>query len=178
MKYIKTTEKVTVENYPYGYVQKTTAFYSIEHVEGKGFRTVFQNINPKTGALNAPKKSVYYKVAVLKQEDDGKVRTHALDFYGDEGLVKDMKFMADNFELFTLEQIKSIALNIISVLRANIYAKVSDQTKLLPFFDSAMKNMVAIAKTGDNLFGNVKYDIEGIKSLEVEGYNPFTVTSH
>lgn len=180
MKYIKTTEKVTVDNYPYGYTLKTTAFYSVEFVKGKGFRTVFQTINPKTGKLNAPKKSTYSPVRILK-EIDGKISTHSLDFYGDEGMVKDLKFLGDNYDLFTKDEIKSIALNVIAQLRANIYAKVvytnSNQEKLLPLFDSAMETMVEIAKTGDNLFGNISYDIEAIKALEAKDYNPFTVTS-
>lgn len=179
MKYIKTTEKVSVDNYPYGYTLKTTAFYSVEHVKGKGFRTVFQTINPKTGKLNAPKKSTYSPVYVLKEDDDGKIKSHSLDFYGDEGMVKDIKFLADHYDLFTKDEIKSIALHIIMVSKASIYGKVvytnSDQTKLLALFDSLITTMVKIANTGDNLFGEVVYDIPAIKSLEVAGYNPFTV---
>jgi hypothetical protein len=30
MNYLKTTEKKAVENYPYGYTQKTTAFFSLD----------------------------------------------------------------------------------------------------------------------------------------------------
>lgn len=180
MKYIKTTEKVAVENYPYGYTLKTTAFYNVEFVKGKGFRTVFQTINPKTGKLNAPKKSTYSPVSILK-EIDGKISTHPLGFYGDEGMVKDLKFLGDNFDLFTKEEIQSIALNVINLLKANIYAKVvytnSDQAKLLPLFDSAVTTMVEIAKTGENLFDKIVYDIPAIKALEVKDYNPFTVTS-
>lgn len=177
MKYIKTTEKVAVENYPYGYTLKTTAFYSIES-NNKGFRTVFQTINPKNGKLNAPKKSTYSPVRVLK-EVDGKIGSHTLDFYGDEGLVKDIKFLEENFDLFTRDEIKSIAVHIIALSKASIYAKVvytnSNQDKLLPLFDSLIKTLVKIANTGDNLFGEIVYDIPAIKALEVAGYNPFTV---
>jgi len=61
---IKTNEKVEVANYPYGYTLKTTLFDTIEFNAKKGYRHVTQTINPKTGKLNAPKKSTYYAFTV------------------------------------------------------------------------------------------------------------------
>lgn len=54
----KTDEKITVENYPYGRLQ-CKATFSLEFKEAKGYRTVRQTINPKTGRINNPKKSTY-----------------------------------------------------------------------------------------------------------------------
>lgn len=179
MDYIKTTEKIEVKDYPYGFRLRTTAFYSIEHKPGKGFRSVFQTINPKNGKLNKPKFSTYYPVMVLFRNDEGHIKTSCRDFYGDEGMVRDLKWLSENYELFTKDQIKSIAVTIIAILKASVYAKVvythSDQTKLLELFDSAVTTMVEIAKTGDNLFGSVTYDIPAIKALEQKDFNPFKV---
>jgi len=181
MNYLKTTEKIAVENYPYGYTQKTTAYFSVEHANGKGFRSVFQTINPKTGALNKPKKSVYSPVRILKNED-GKITTHTLDFYGNEGQTKDIKFMEENFDLFTTKEIQSIAVNLLAITKGNVMAKViymnSDKNKLLPLYEKAIKALVEIANTGKNLFSEVTFDFEAIDALEDKNFKPFKVTSY
>lgn len=48
----------TAESYPYGRL-RTQAFFSIEFHPKKGFRSVFQTIDPKNGRVNKPKKSTY-----------------------------------------------------------------------------------------------------------------------
>ncbi len=179
--YLKTTEKATVENYPYGFRLKTTAFYSIEHKKGKGFRSVFQTINPKTGKLNKPKCSTYSPVKVLK-EVDGRIGTYSLDFYGNEGIEKDVQFMFEHFDLFTPAQNEDIARHIMMVLKVDIAAKAtycgSDVKKLFPLYDPAMNTLVEIAKTGKNLFDKVKIDFEAVKALEIKDFKPFKVTSY
>jgi hypothetical protein len=56
--YYHTTKKAIVDSYPYGRL-RATAFFSLEFKKGKGFRSVFQTINPKNNRLNAPKYSTY-----------------------------------------------------------------------------------------------------------------------
>lgn len=178
MKYLKTTEKVTIPNYPYGYVQKTTAYFSLEHNPKKGFRTVFQTINPKTGKLNKEKKSTYSPVMILKNTD-GNITSKSLDFYGDDGIQKGLDFLAEHYELFTQEQIKSIALTLMSIIKSDMMAKIiytnSPKEKLFPLYKPAFEILKNIANTGNNLFGNIQLDYKTIKSYQEEGFNPFKV---
>jgi len=51
MNYVKTTEKLISEDYPYGYTLRTTKFDFLEFKAGKGFRHVSQTINPKTARI-------------------------------------------------------------------------------------------------------------------------------
>ena len=177
--YLKTTDKVEVQNYPYGYTQKTTAFFSLEHKKGKGFRSVFQTVNPKTGLLNKPKSSTYSPVMLMAKADDGKIKYSSLSFYGDDGMKADIAFMYTHWDLFTNEQIKDIALHILMDFKADIYAKAvycgSDTAKMLPLYDAAICQVVTIAKTGENHFDKVVIDFEAVKALEIPDYKPFKV---
>ena len=179
--YYKTSEVVEVPNYPYGFNNRTTAFFSLEYKSGKGFRTVKQTINPKTGLKNKPKKSTYSPV-ILMCDVAGKVKYRHLDFYSDEGKIRDLKFMYENHHLFTPDQIKDIAITLLAILKADIYAKVtycgSDIKKMLPLYTDAINQVVKIANTGENLFNKVVIDFDAVEKLEVKDYKPFKVTSY
>ena len=60
---------VIVENYPYGFTQKTKAKYYVETTKN-GQRVVFQTLNPKTQQWNNPKKSVYSDIFILYRNTD------------------------------------------------------------------------------------------------------------
>jgi hypothetical protein len=175
--FFKTTEKVEVNNYPYGYL-KTTAFFSLEHKPGKGFRTVFQTINPKTGKLNKVKNSTYSPVMVMyKEETTGHIKYYSFRFYDNNDKIKDCKFMYEHFDLFTPEQIKDIAGYLLMVLKVDIKAKHiycgADVNKMLPLYDEAMKTVVKIYKTGENLFNQIHIDFEAVEKLQIPDFNPF-----
>jgi hypothetical protein len=176
-----TSKTVSVTGYPYGFRKRTTAFFSVEHKKGKGFRQVFQTIHPEKGTRNKPKKSTYSPVVVMMHVE-GKVKYKHLHFYDDEGKQKDIAFMHDNYHLFTEEQIKDIAITILGYLKADIYAKVtycgSDQEKMLPLYEGAIEALVEIANTGKNLFDKVIVDWESVRQLEVKDYQPFKVTNY
>jgi hypothetical protein len=171
--------KYKVENYPYGYTLKTDKFYSVEFKAGKGFRLVEQTINPKTNQLNMPKKSVYYPAMLLTVSDDNRVKAHVEDFYGDSGKDKGYKFMFDNFHNFTTEEIKSIAIHNLMLLKADIIAKCtycgSDSAKMFPLYDSAIPTLATIAKTGENLWNQITIDWKAVEALEIPNFKPFTV---
>lgn len=59
-----------VENYPYGFRQKTKIRYWIESNK-KGDRFVSQTLNPKTNLWNKPKCSIYNAMMVLIKDDRG-----------------------------------------------------------------------------------------------------------
>jgi hypothetical protein len=64
-----------VDDYPYGRLKATVEF-SLEFKSGSGFRSVFQSVNPKTGRINKPKKSIYYNFMFQYVEDlTGHIKT-------------------------------------------------------------------------------------------------------
>jgi len=181
MKYFQTTEKAIVNNYPYGHL-RTTAFFSLEHKPGKGFRTVFQTINPKTGRLNAEKKSTYAPIMAMYEAENGHIQYSGFSFYDDECKKKAISFLSENFTLFTPEQIKDIAGYCLMMLKVDIQAKHtycnSNLESLLNLYDSAVKTCVKIFKTGENLFNEINLDFAAINALEVKDFNPFRAVEY
>jgi len=172
-----TLDKQTVENYPYGRL-KCTAFFSIEFNAKKGFRHIFQTINPKTGRLNAEKKGNYHDICVM-QNDNGFISQKSLSFYETNSINKVAKFMNENFALFTPEQIEYIYLLFLTHIKVSVQsnviyagAKVGDIT---PYFDAAIEIVKRGLKEKINTFGEINIDFEGIKSKTDPNYKPFQV---
>ena len=180
MKYFKSTEKTSVDNYPYGRL-KATAFFSTEWRKGKGFRTVFQTINPKTGRVNNPKKGTYSPIIAMYKAENGHIKYTHYSFYDDEAKQKAIIFMSANFNLFTEAEIKDIAAYMLLMLKVDIKAKHtycnSDVDKLLPLYDKAIEVTIEIFKTGKNLFNEITIDFDAVNALEEKNYNPF-ITTH
>jgi len=181
MKYLKTTEKATVTDYPYGRL-RTTAIFSLEFKPGKGFRSIFQTVNPKTGKLNAEKKGTYSPVIVLTEDGKGYIGHKHLSFNGAEEINKGCKFMAENFLLFTEEQIKDIYAYIVGMLKAEARATViycgADASNVLEVLKPATKAAVEGFKTGANLFPLIEINEIALKETHVKDYNPFTVKEY
>lgn len=70
-----------VKDYPYGFRLRTSMFNWIETVPKKGCRFVSQTINPKTGRLNAEKKSTFYVIGAMFLDGNGHVGWDALSPY-------------------------------------------------------------------------------------------------
>lgn len=88
-------QKLSVENYPYGRL-RTTAYFSVEFNAKKGFRHVFQTINPKNGQLNKPKYSTYSHLAYLNQNEEGFITQNSFTVWGYEDVKKVIQFLLDN----------------------------------------------------------------------------------
>lgn len=179
----QTDLKFEVKDYPYGFRLRTTAFYSLEYKSGKGFRSVFQTINPRTGLLNKPKHSTYSPVLYMyKNEADGHIKYKGCSFYDDEDKIRDIKFMYEHFDEYKEKEIEGIAIDIVNILRMDIRAKEiycgSDIKKLLPLYKTAVETLLEIMKTKQNLFDKVVIDFDEVKKLEVPGYDPFVRTTH
>jgi len=182
IEFFKTTDKVVVPSYPYGRL-RTQATFSLEWKRGKGFREVFQTINPKNGRVNAPKKSTYSPVLILRRNNDtGFVTTTGCDFNGTSAINKGCEFMNEHFDLFTTEQIEDIFIHLAVMMKADSYAicayKNVDFAKLKPFIESSVNSVMAGIKSKGllNMFSQIKLDEEGIKGLEDKNFSPF-VTS-
>lgn len=179
---LPTTERTAVEGYPYGYTMRTTAFYSIESKPGKGFRSVFQTINPKTGKLNAPKRSTYSPVMFNYRNEEGHVKTYAFDLYGVEGINRACEFIGANPQIFTDEDRKTIAGQVFAHLKASTYGAVAyagaEVSDVLAILDTAVNTAVEIVKTGENLFSQIRVDVEKYEATKKPGFNPFRVTTY
>jgi hypothetical protein len=175
-KYLQTTEKVIVNNYPYGY-KRTTAFFSIEFKEGKGFRSVFQTTDPKTGKLNNPKKGTYHPVLVMQKDEKDFVSYVSYDFNGSEEFNEGCKFMYENYELFTKEQIKDICAYCFNILKANTKAMViyggSKFEDIAPLITMAGNRAIDGFKSGENVFSDMLLDVEALENTKPKNYNPF-----
>jgi hypothetical protein len=182
MNYKPTTEKLESENYPYGYTLRTTKFDFLEFKKGKGFRHVSQTINPKTGKLNAPKNGTYSPVILLGRDENNHVKSKHLRFYGKEGINKDCQFMAQNYNLFTQEQIKDIFCYIVNVLRAEAKAMViycgSEWEQVKPIIEPSVNTAIKGFSTGENLFAQIVLDEAALEATKKPDFNPFTVTSY
>jgi hypothetical protein len=182
-KFIPTSEVVEVENYPYGYTARTTLFDSIEFDKKKGYRHVTQTINPKTGLKNKPKKSTYSQFLVRFYDENNHIKTTAFSLNGAKELNRASDFLAENFDLFSQDEIKYLYVTYIAMskldMKANVIycgAKVED---LIPLYDASVKKMVEGANNPTlNLFNEVKLDVDAIKSFEVKDFQPFRVSSH
>ncbi len=105
----KSTECVEVNNYPYGFNQKTICKFSVEFNKNKGFRSVMQTLNPKTKEWNKPKKSTYDSIILMHKNLENKIKFVHLKFYELEDVKnRVLKHISDNFKCFTEEQIKYI----------------------------------------------------------------------
>lgn len=169
--------RLTSESYPYGSL-RCTAFYSVEYNAGKGARTVFQTINPKTGRINAPKKSTYTAVILPMTDARGHFDSCGyLDFNGSESINTGLQFMSDFHDLFTPEQIKDIATRAVMMSKVNAKAMViyagSDWEALKPLIDHSVKILVEIANTGANLWASALLNVDAIEATKKPDFNPF-----
>ncbi len=178
-KFYPTSQKVVVEDYPYGRL-RTKATYGIEFKAGKGFRSTFQTVNPKTGRINNPKKSTYSHIVILyKEVETGYVKAYHTDINGAESINKTIKFMDANFTMFDQEQIEDICLTFAAAIKADMYAKIayagSKLEDIKGFYDNLIKAIVAATKVPNkNLFKAMQpLDYDGIKATAPEGYSPF-----
>lgn len=183
MKYIPTTEKVTVEDYPYGFTLRTTLYDFIEFDQKKGYRHCTQTINPKTGLLNKPKKSTYSALIVRYYNEDNHIKAlHFEPTYSNSGFEKCRKFVYENFELFTVAEITYIYSLLLVALKVSMVgyyqysgSKLDD---LKPLFAQALEECrKGIKEPTINYFG-FQLDLEAIEATKEENYQPFKVTSY
>ena len=167
-----------VDSYPYGRL-RTEARFSIEFNPKKGFRSVFQTINPKNGRVNAPKLGTYSDILYMEIVD-GFITFKQLNFYGGNDLNKAFKFMAENFDLFTKEQIEYITLSLVASTKIDMSgvftyggSKFEDLKQL---YSHVVETLVKIVKTGENLFNSIELDTVAIEATKPVGFSPFKIS--
>ena len=106
-----TTEKITTQDYPYGFKLRCTKYDWIEFKPKFGFRHVYQTTNPKANdRLNKPNSGQYYPCMLLGiNPENGYLESSVMTFYGFEGTVRDCKNVLTVWDNFTPEQHQYIA---------------------------------------------------------------------
>ena len=182
-KFIKTSEKIEINDYPYGFKLRCTMFDYIEFDAKKGYRHCTQTINPKNDRLNNPKKSTYYTLMLRYYNELGHIKTACFDFNGDESINKGIKFVNENFELFTVEELKYlysvIYASALNDMRATAIYCGSDieALKLIytPFLEICKQ---ALKQPETNFFNLLNLDTEAINKTKVPNFNPFKVREY
>jgi hypothetical protein len=182
--YLKTTEVVEVNNYPYGRL-RTKAYFGLEFKSGKGFRSTFQTIDPKTGRLNAIKKSTYSNVLIMyREEGTGHIKIAGFTLYEDETTQKTVNFLDRYFDLYTPEQLEDICITLLAWFKASMYSRRvycnADPEKLLPIFASTVKTLVEMIKSKGSLnkFAEIKPDWKAARDLDQKDFNPFRTINY
>mgnify|MGYP007100074958 CR=1 FL=1 len=176
------SDKLQNDDYPYGR-ERATAFFSVEHNAGKGFRNIFQTINPKNGRLNNPKKGTYSPVMLpCTVESNGHFQTCGVDFNGNQAMNEGLIFMSEFFECFEPDQIKDIAAHAVMMSKVGAKAMViytgAKWEDLKPLVEESIKTLVSILKTGENKFQEALISVDQIEALKVPDFNPFKVTEY
>lgn len=180
--YIPTTEKVTVQNYPYGFTLKTTLTDYVEFDKKKGYRHCTQTVNPKNGRLNNPKKSTYCPLMVRFYNEEGHIKTKCFDFNGVDEINRGAKFLSENLDLLSNDEVIYLykyifSMGIVTMKSMSIYcgSKIDD---LKPLFADFFANCKKGMNSGENLFNLLILDKEAIEATKIPDYNPFRVTTY
>ena len=180
--YLPTSQIYKTDNYPYGRL-KCTAMFSIEFKPGKGFRSVFQTINPKTGRLNAPKKGTYYDIMLIyTNTENGHAHFSGWNVQGETDINKISSFMAQHFNLFTKDQIDWVYICIINSLKITAKAMViysgAELEQIKPIITPVIEMVFNGLKNKLNVFNDINLDIESLNKCKNPDFQPFKVTSY
>ena len=175
--FISTSTKVVVEDYPYGFKLRTTLYHSIEFFPKKGYRIVTQTVNPKTGRVNAPKKSTYDNLIVRYYDENNHIKMLHFSLNGREQINKTSKFISENFDLFAPEEIEYLYMQFLVMIKVDMKATVvyggSNFEELKPLYDMAIKTCVEGIKNKENLFNLINLDVEKIEATKPKNFSPF-----
>lgn len=180
--YYKTGEKHQTNDYPYGYTLRTTRFEWVEFNPKRGYRSVTQTINPKTRALNKPKKNTYSMLDILSVED-GRVKFEGREFYKDEEYNEICDYIVSHADLLSPQEIEYLYIRAISFIKITAYSQMqycgSKWEEIKPVIESALNPLLGglKAKTIDG-FKNSRLDYEALEKAKAPGYRPFKVVSH
>lgn len=179
--YHHTSETATVSSYPYGRL-RTQATFGLEFNPGKGFRTTFQTINPKSGRVNAVKKSTYSDLALMYTDTDtGHISYSMFDLRGEDDVLKVAEFMAEHFDLFTPDQVAHVYRCMLGCLGATakcmaIYSGANIE-QIRPILKPATDLIVKGLKEGLNYFEDITIDTAALDACRVPDFQAFKVSA-
>lgn len=176
--YFNTNHKVEVTGYPYGRL-RTTAFFGLDWKKGKGFRTTFQTINPKTNRLNAVKNSTYSPImAMYKDSETGHIKYNSFNLNGVEEINRAALFLQLNIHIFTPEQIEEIYILFFTFMKVSIKAAViytgAKFEDLKPIFETSIDAAVKGIKTKDpQYFSSILIDVQKYEGTKDPNFRAF-----
>lgn len=176
---IKTNQKIEVKDYPYGFKLRTSLFDEVEFKPKKGYRTVKTTLNPKTGRLNAPKKSTYYPLITRYFDENGHVKLIHFSFNGRKEINKACEFITANFSNFDEKEIEYFYLTILFYIKVDVKANVTYAgckfEDIKEFYEPSIETAVKGAKSKgkSNLFWDIYIDNEKIEAVTPKDFNPF-----
>lgn len=176
--------KITeVTDYPYGRL-RTSAFFSVEFVKNKGFRSVFQTIDPKNGRVNKPKKGTYSPLGYCYiHTETGHIKFGGWgSCYGDEGVNKLAAHLAavrEHLEL-TGEMIEHICTHMLLTLKAGLHwTHPSSRAAVIELVNPTIEALVNGIKNKEIDFAAIILPCEEIEKIRKEGEQiKFEVVNH
>lgn len=178
LKLVPTDEQIISQNYPYGYKLKTTKTDYLEFNNKKGFRHCSVTINPKTGAKNTPKKSIYFPIMLLGRDEKNYCQSLVLDIKGIESIQSTINFLSDtkNFDLFSNEQMHFIYMALMIQIKLDMYARNVYLKLDIKELGALYVDGVAVLGRGltfngmMNVLNEVKFDIDAIYALDESNF--------
>lgn len=139
-------------NYPYGRL-RTEARFSVEFLPKKGFRSVFQTVNPKNNRENAPKKGTYHHFLYMTNVD-GFISWYSMDFRCVKDVVKGLEIIVNHFDEFALteEQIKYILNSMFHSIVIDLAYMKEDERKSVNDYLNVRQKLIEGMKEGKNVF--------------------------
>ncbi len=159
----------TVNDYPYGRLKCEMSF-SVECNTGKGFRSVMQSVNPKTGRVNKPKKSTYYQyVLMYKEEGTGHIKFRHFIMRDFIDIAKFIQLLHENEIKFTENESQDLWAVMISIVKVSARFSTLNEGIDVDHFMKATKaqNMINLyaKKSCINEIKYIGFDLAIINSL-------------
>ena len=171
--------KLVNSAYPYGY-KTTNAFFSLESNK-KGFRSIFQTENPKTGRINNPKKSTYSTIVLMVVNENGFVSNWSMNPNSFQAINKALYFVNDFYELFAVEELKQIFAELLMLSKVSVTASVAYTgakfEDLKPEIEYQVKKLIENYKEPkkENVLQSI-FNVQNINSHSIKDFNPFKTT--
>ena len=161
---------ITINNYPYGFRLKTTKTYQIEFCKGKGFRSIETTIDPKTGKMNKPKKSIYNDLMFLINKDGFITYGFKSCNHSYEGVKPLCQFIYNNQKFLNLnnDMLDHIFLLLLAHIKISFQWTKGNKNELLEVLKPSIKNLHLFIKTKDlEILKDIYIDLDKIKEIEL-----------
>lgn len=132
-------EKIeVVENYPYGGL-RTKMCFSVNFHPKRGFRSVMQSLNPKTGIWNKIRHGTYADLIWMEKDENGFIEFHSMNINGLVNISAISKILAEKYEQLGITS----DMNRFIVGRMLINIKPGDGSIVLKLQEAYSKNVYA-----------------------------------
>lgn len=164
-------KSIRQKNYAYN-GKSAQAEFHIEFSKDKGCREYYRVFNDRKQAYNKPYRGGRHAALAYHYEDEqtGRIHCRYLEFMTYEDINDHCVFIAQHFEALGLTNDMLIKLyaHIWSAIRILPQFTTADSAKLRELLTPAEKIVLQGFKTGENVFAEVKIDLNAINQLKEE----------